>query len=516
MTKQVPSLQSTLPLFLAALAAAAAIGCADAAQTGLMKSVWTPICKTSEELGEIAGEALHDANSILEHVKTMRIAAMRSGIYAIKNIGTTKQLKGTLLQEYYDRRARTALNHYKEQAAHLQLDAAAKASYLKGRVDEYLSLLERATQGTNACLLQTDRDGQAAARAGGLLQGEKCELKPPPTTSAKRVTKTIEAGGFTALKANDGKEAAAQPTQSSKKCLLLSTVNTNGYGADGAATAGAIEVMAGYLKIPHTDSKLTLTTASKLHTTESGSHEAWTAAHTAIQKQTGTAHEACRNETAEAKDRQAIKHAITRLYGEKAPAEESIVASKLTLILGDKTADKLAAAEHEVNKEEIPAGIAGRPTEATLGQINDEDELTSLLAYYQTAASRKITELKQQLKEASGQKDPKTTADVCNKIKDESECNNKAFCSYNESAAEEDKKCKYNATKATSNGVPVAPTQTESAEKTTEKCKGKLEPECTKAPECKWDGKECKDYIFLVNKKLALTMVSGFVSLVAF
>nr|ARB50976.1 variant surface glycoprotein [Trypanosoma brucei] len=47
---------------------------------------------------------------------------------------------------------------------------------------------------------------------------------------------------------------------------------------------------------------------------------------------------------------------------------------------------------------------------------------------------------------------------------------------------------------------------------TTEKCKGKPEPECTKAPECKWEGKECKDSSFLVDMKLALNMVAAFVA----
>nr|APD73816.1 variant surface glycoprotein 1125.1654 [Trypanosoma brucei] len=509
MTKQVPRPREALALFLAALAAAA-IGCNGSGQTGLKKSVWTPICKTSEELGEIAGEALHDANSILEHVKTMRIAAKRSGIYAIKNIGTNKQLKGTLLQEYYARRATAALKRYKDKAAQLQLDATAKASYLKGRVDEYLSLLETAAQGSNACLLQGDSDGSPAARNSDRLQGEKCRLKPPITQSAQRATKTIATEGFTALQANNGQESNAQPAQSTKKCLLLSTVATEGYGNGGAAASTNIEAMAGYLTIPNTDTKLSLTSAATLHQDDSGKHQAWTEAHKAIQAQSSTNHGDCKNETNEATDRTAIKQAITRLYGNKQPADDSIVGGKLTLILGDKTSAKLAAAEDEVNKEEIPAGIAGRPAEATLGQINDEDELTSVLAYYTTAASKKITDLEQKLKDAIEKTGQSSAADTCSKIADKNECNNKAFCSYNESAPEGDKKCKFNETKAKEKGVPAPQTQTTGGtEPTTEKCKGKLEPECTKATDCKWDGKECKDSSILVTKKFALTLISA-------
>nr|AAA21275.1 variant surface glycoprotein [Trypanosoma brucei rhodesiense] len=47
------------------------------------------------------------------------------------------------------------------------------------------------------------------------------------------------------------------------------------------------------------------------------------------------------------------------------------------------------------------------------------------------------------------------------------------------------------------------------ADKKEEKCKGKLEPECTKAPECKWEGETCKDSSILVNKQFTLSMISA-------
>nr|AGH60956.1 variant surface glycoprotein 380 [Trypanosoma brucei] len=72
----------------------------------------------------------------------------------------------------------------------------------------------------------------------------------------------------------------------------------------------------------------------------------------------------------------------------------------------------------------------------------------------------------------------------------------------------EKKKCK---AKPGANGAKAEGTE----EKTTDKCKGKLEPECTKAPECKWDGETCKDSSFLDNNKFAL-ISAAFVSLVSF
>nr|APD73269.1 variant surface glycoprotein 1125.515 [Trypanosoma brucei] len=52
-------------------------------------------------------------------------------------------------------------------------------------------------------------------------------------------------------------------------------------------------------------------------------------------------------------------------------------------------------------------------------------------------------------------------------------------------------------------------------DKKEDKCTGKLEPECGKAPECKWENNSCKDSIFIVNKKSAL-MDDAFISWVSF
>nr|APD73327.1 variant surface glycoprotein 1125.1057 [Trypanosoma brucei] len=459
MTKQVTRLASTLALFVAALETITG-GCDADASVGLMQSVWTPICKTSEELGEIPGEALHHAQSILAHIKTMWIAAARSGIYALKNIGTPKELKGTLLQDYFTRRADKAMAHYKDTAIVLQHKAASKASYLKGRIDEYLNLLETAKTGSNACFLQGDTDGNAANRVGGNLQNVKCGLKPPEISSQQRSAPTITAAGFTSLQPNDGKTSNAQPSTVNKRCFLLSSVNTNGYGNSDAAAADSAAVIGGYIKIPNTDTKVALVRSTVLHTAQMAQHVHWTEAHQAIQSNNSHEHAVCQNEISDASDRQDIKSAITHLYGTKAPAEENIVDAKLTLILCDKTSAKLAAAEHEVNKEEIPDGIAGRASKKTLGEIYNQEELASPLAHYQNAASKQITELKQQLQEASDQKDPKASADVCSKIEDKNECNRNPYFSHNESATEGDKKGKFDKSKASTSKVPVPRTQT--------------------------------------------------------
>nr|CAJ16345.1 variant surface glycoprotein (VSG, atypical), putative [Trypanosoma brucei brucei TREU927] len=60
---------------------------------------------------------------------------------------------------------------------------------------------------------------------------------------------------------------------------------------------------------------------------------------------------------------------------------------------------------------------------------------------------------------------------------------------------------------------PGTENTTGTGRKTIEKRKGKLEHECTKAQDCKWESNACKDYSFFLNKKFALVAL---ISLVPF
>nr|APD72693.1 variant surface glycoprotein 1125.523 [Trypanosoma brucei] len=103
----------------------------------------------------------------------------------------------------------------------------------------------------------------------------------------------------------------------------------------------------------------------------------------------------------------------------------------------------------------------------------------------------------------------KLTEANCNAKDKETDCTSP--CKWNNKAVDPKKKCTYNASKATAKHVPATQPQTGGTEATTGNCKGKLEPECTKAQECKWENNSCKDSSFTVDNKLA-PIVYGFTS----
>ncbi|SCU71871.1 Trypanosome variant surface glycoprotein (A-type)/Trypanosome variant surface glycoprotein C-terminal domain containing protein, putative [Trypanosoma equiperdum] len=158
-----------------------------------------------------------------------------------------------------------------------------------------------------------------------------------------------------------------------------------------------------------------------------------------------------------------------------------------------------------IHNAKLPNKIASIDKGKSLGEITAPRDLAALLAALLLETDTEIATLKKKL-EATNERPGTVTETTCNTIKGEAECNRTAACSFNKTETDENKKCKFNATKATANGVPVTQTQTGGTETTTEKCKGKGEKDC-KSPDCKWNGKECKDFSFLVNKKLALIFV---------
>nr|AGH60921.1 variant surface glycoprotein 343 [Trypanosoma brucei] len=161
-----------------------------------------------------------------------------------------------------------------------------------------------------------------------------------------------------------------------------------------------------------------------------------------------------------------------------------------------------------------------------LNTIDSTAELEEILEYYNEKTRATNQAEIARLTADSNQDKQNSAADICRKIKDAKECNNKPFCSYNESAPEEDKKCQFNETKAEKSGVSLPQTQTAGTEKNTVNCashtdKTKCEAENTgkSSPVCGWrkgkdnepdqDKEMCRNGSFLVNNQFVLSVVSA-------
>nr|AGH60105.1 variant surface glycoprotein 1166 [Trypanosoma brucei] len=77
----------------------------------------------------------------------------------------------------------------------------------------------------------------------------------------------------------------------------------------------------------------------------------------------------------------------------------------------------------------------------------------------------------------------------CTKKQKKVECKEDG-CKWNSDKEETGEHCKAKDVERQTNAAAGTRNGSTGTETTTEKCKGKLEPECTKAPECQWEGKE--------------------------
>nr|APD75370.1 variant surface glycoprotein 1125.5245 [Trypanosoma brucei] len=330
------------------LAAALAMHVVDGAQhLGFKNTVWQPICGLSEELGTVAGSNVKAANDILAHLETMRKAALRAAIFVEVNVGTDKAQKGMVVQQYYTRRATKALSKYKSMGLSSHLKAASSAGYLKGRVDEYLNLLQQvSSSANNGCLLSG-----AAAEQGQKLSGWKigttpCALTPPQvaeqTRSKTKLTETgyqntVHGAGSNAANTHEG------TTSGSFKCRLLGSGNSDGLAH--TAEAMAIYAMAGYIKMPKSDGEVSLEDADRLKDDKGTGTSAWKAAYEDVNGALLETDTDTQNESAALDARSDIKEAIKKLLLPKDTTDSSHIEEKINEIFGSKEDEKLKQLE---------------------------------------------------------------------------------------------------------------------------------------------------------------------------
>nr|ABG66960.1 VSG 800 [Trypanosoma brucei brucei]ABG75613.1 variant surface glycoprotein MITat 1.18 [Trypanosoma brucei]CAQ57371.1 variant surface glycoprotein [Trypanosoma brucei brucei] len=490
---------------------------------GLLKKVWEPLCGLTDELNTKSNGVLQTADSILNAQKEFRDAADRALIFLLKNPAHPKAKPIAALRAYYSLKASRAAAAYKDTVVKKQIDAVRTATYLKGRIDEYLNLLEGARGTNNACLIDSNANSPAAARSAGKLGSHSCEtqlttLEPKAATNSFLDSSGFKGIVFGAPGDSDDTHTAATGTN---KCNLLVAHATSGFIDGGQGATNAIDIMGGYLSLPITDNVPTMRSKAQLESGDSGRATAWQMAADKQKAAPTSTDSEFTNETGKLSERPTLAAVIKSVLLTNRKAAKAAIDTEMQATFGDGG----AAADKDLNSlvddEEIPSGAAGREASAKLGTIKQSDELAELVSYYELQAAIKFASLSKELDEAKQGKNTKAEENICNKIKDASECNNKPYCSYNTTETDRNKMCKFNETKAEKSGVPVTQAQTGggATSTTSDRCtRHKDKANCEKENEgqkpgekakCGWIEETCKDSSFLVNRKFALSVVSA-------
>nr|AGQ50180.1 variant surface glycoprotein [Trypanosoma brucei] len=430
-----------LVLFVMTVILATALKRVDAATgVGIKKSTWEPLCQVSEELDGIAGHVLQEATEMIAATIDFDAAAKRARIFSLKNPKHKWTKAAITIAAAYEAKAATAVRQLKDTYIKQQVEAASRSAYVKGRVDDFLKLLEQTVDGSNnACLLADENADTPVTRSATTKLGQtECKLTQSSITATRRTPTHITTAGYINLVEGTGVDKH-QPTAATKECHLTTAHNSKGFAKSGG-TAAAVTVMAGYLTIPNTAGELAAANKANLIKTTSDGLKHWAEAHAAIKLVDRTLPTEYANESGDLTERAALKEAAQNLFGEAKDHQGSDGKKAIEAVFSNTKADTINTIITLIEKEDIPKGAAARPTPAKLGEIKNSIELTNLLSYYQQRLSQDFETLDKRLEESTKHQDPKATEKICGEAKDdEDKCKGlkDKGCSFNE----QDKKC---------------------------------------------------------------------------
>nr|AGQ49869.1 variant surface glycoprotein [Trypanosoma brucei] len=494
---------------------------ADAAgKFGVKKTSWKPLCEATTDLRNIPSDVAANLKAGATQVKKMILDSTRATIYSQLQKGSKEADRAITISAYMLGAALRAVSHLESNDIINGVDLAAKSGYLKGHIDEFLNVAEKVSQSTEHCLLDTA--GTAAATfAAKALAGEACDTTLADTTATRSTAKKLTAKGHKGATdpANDGDQHHAASTYS---CRLFSKGNTDGLGKTGSVRNG-ITWAAGYYRVPTTaDEPLQILNLQESAAATRDQSSEWQKLFAAIAKKPDDGHSNYANNSKTMdSDPEATELLSKVLLNEKGKSSTDIKKMREDIFTAElaSVVDRTFA---NIHNEKLPAKVAGIEKGKSLGEITDPTELAALLAALLLETDTEVATLKKKL-EATNERPGTVTETTCNTIKGEAECNRTAACSFNNTETDDNKKCKFNATKALKSGVPVtqaqAATGTENGKTASDRCtKHKDKENCEKENEgqkpgekakCGWIEDKCKDSSFLATKKFALSVVSA-------
>nr|AGH61012.1 variant surface glycoprotein 444 [Trypanosoma brucei] len=432
-------------------------------------------------------------------------------IAAIQLIDRTNDHKLTVLRTFAQKTLE-AISAEIMQLAPEAPAAAAKVAYAAGLIDDFVTIFEASsdTAGTaNACLVSGNGDDKKAAVTdlAGCLKSQVGEQ------TQEHELATLKTADF---------DFGSKPTLTADKNCMLTKADGTTYVTGTASKIRPARWGGGILTIVHTGGPTTKLTSAK---DGMPAHKAAAAASADIDAKLKTTIYPPANSEGD----------LTSLL--KAEPPNQLLADSIKQTLG-----KTDGPGYNVNLDIVRKTFGFSTTATDIAFIQN---LRSYKVPIKTAAGKEAVEIikltatqiaegeraaleQNQKLVAKGHNsklcestDKKTAEDICNKIADANECNKKAFCSYNETVAEGEKKCKFNETKAEKSGVPVTQAQTGggATSTTSDRCtRHKDKANCEKENEgqkpgekakCGWIEETCKDSSFLVNRKFALSVVSA-------
>nr|AGH61189.1 variant surface glycoprotein 633 [Trypanosoma brucei] len=427
-------LLQTILTVAAFLVAAAAIQKAEGNPgQGIHEDDFNPLCVVSDELKKSEGYAKHLISELDAEASAGLQQALRLKIYA-ETLSITEQRTKlrTLASVYLD----YSLTEFSKGAGNCKtaLKYTAAANYVAAGVDAVMDLLigaEAGKAGTGACT----RTGTATSSSAKT----KSNLNPACTAryasdrehnpSAKPVVTNIKLSAATGKELSSTGHETCTLTSTQSDCLFHST----------HVNAGRISFLDGLVGLKKNG--LTTKAFDPSAATEQ-THLALFTAKTALQTLNGLegkAGAAAGNKSAE----QLAALATLATHAAASQGKKDSDGAELkTQEFGERGAKINQALWHVVENFEVAREALPDSSDRKLGSINSFQELTRVMGYYEALKDQQLEKLQKQLTELqeTTREKSKTQEQICNEIKDATECGKNENCTYDESKPK-GKKC---------------------------------------------------------------------------
>nr|APD73442.1 variant surface glycoprotein 1125.1200 [Trypanosoma brucei] len=435
-----------------------------AAGDGMVHGSWTKICGLADKLGQVPKAAATKLKETTKLAQRLSKAATRCAIFAMKTADADKARQARILQVFFATKAEKTLNNLTSVAIETAIKASSAAEYFQGRLTEFLTIATHTVNGGKGCLLDQANSGYYHATKLQGAGGTSCAVTPNIDVTGDYNLDLTDASGFTNML--EAASANEHQTQASKDCVLFNAQNANGLAKDGALTQPAKLAM-NLISVSQANNALTILGLGTAKAQTTGDAKVWNDLYNAIEA-LKTENPAKNDNTTVSEATPDLQEAVLHLIHATTDKANLKLDDKVKKAFKEPVKDKIQAFLHEVYSYKLTMKIINNGDETELRAVTEPGQLAAILAFCEKEAAELISKLRKELTVARLSASNNNLGETeCNKIKDANECNDKPFCSYNSTETEEDKKCKFNATKSTANGVPETKTQTCGTETTT-------------------------------------------------
>nr|ALB75433.1 variable surface glycoprotein 1 [Trypanosoma equiperdum] len=469
----------------------------------LKPSGWKPLCDVAAALFTKASEAQSNAASTRNLARHLLQKQLRTLILLQSQKIPNDDARFQTIAAYLRRKAAAAAAPLVSETTPPVEKVLKATQFALGHLREFMVIATGTVQsGSAGCISNHNSDGSDEIKTLATLSSKygackALEQQQPTDYNPANVLSS------TGLKQFADAQTGAITGSAEKGCKLLTTEDNNGY-VHGTTNADTVPMAGGLLSIGNRVAEYN--THGNLKTNQATANnkimkDAWQQ----IQNTGTKAEDYTDADINTLKGDPAFQEAFKEIYNIAAGVDGQLLENQITTNFPPTGTAFTQQIWDKIRDAKIPYELAGQTKGTKIGTIEDIEVLTKILNNFtgERLKSEREAAKRQSETKCNTEATQQTKTVECSTL-EKTECKPDVGCKYNETskACEKDPKPAVSKTNQETGGKDG---------ETEEKCAkhGTDKNACEKDNNCKWENNACKDSSILVNKQLALSVVSA-------